>query len=61
MDVKSEDKLDLLVLVGGEELQQVIETQPKEPTNYDSHIQQLDQHIKASTNNTLELYELFST
>ena len=44
----------------GEELHQVIETLPEEPTNYDSHIQQLDQHFKASRNNTVELYKLFS-
>ena len=54
------DVLDILLLVGGEELQQVIETLPREPTNYDSHIQQFDQLIKASRNNTLELNKLFN-
>ena len=54
------DVVDILLLMGGEELQQVIHTLPNEPTNYDMHIQQFDQLIKASRNNTLELYKLLS-
>ena len=61
MTVTDEDKLDLLLLVGGEELQKLIQTLPEQPTDYKSHIEKLDQHFKANRNNTLELYKLFNT
>ena len=57
----NDDKLDLLLLVGGEELQKVIQTLPEQPTDYKSHIEKLDHHFKANRNNTLELYKLFNT
>ena len=52
------DKLDLLV--GGEELQKLIETLPEQPTNYESHIQELNNNFEAHGNNTLELYKFFN-
>ena len=61
MAVTDEEKLDLLVLVGGEELQKLIQTLPEQPTDYKSHIKKLDQHFNANRNNTLELYKLFNT
>ena len=61
MDVSNQDKLDLMLLAGGEELQKIIETLPHEPTDYNSHLEVLDKHFKASRNNTLELYKLFNT
>ena len=61
MAVTNDDKLDLLLLVGGEELQKLIQTLPEQPTDYKSHIEKLDQHFKANRNNTLELYKLFNT
>ena len=59
MAVTNDDKLDLLLLVGGEELQKLIQTLPEQPTHYKSHIEKLDQHFKANRNNTLELYKLY--
>ena len=38
MAVSGTDKFDLFLLVGGEELQKLIETLPEQPTNYESHI-----------------------
>ena len=61
MAVTNNDKLDLLSLVGGEELQKLIQTLPEQPTDYNSQIEKLDQHFKATRNNTLELYKLFNT
>lgn len=61
MAVTNDDKLDLLLLVGGEELQKLIETLPEQPTDYQSHLLKLDQHFKANRNNTLELYKWFNT
>ena len=61
MSVTNDDKLDLLLLVGGEELQKLIQTLPEQPTDYKSHIEKLDQHFKANCNNTLKLYKLFNT
>ena len=61
MSVNSADKLDLLLLVGGEELQKLVETLPGTPTDYVSHVAMLDEHFKAYRNNTLELYKFFST
>ena len=61
MAVDNTDKLDLLLLGGGEELQKLIQTMPKQPTDYKSHIEMLDQHFKANRNNTLELYKWFNT
>ena len=55
MTITNDDKLDLLLLVGGEELQKLIQTLPEQPTDYKSHIEKLDQHFKANRNNTLEL------
>ena len=57
----NDDKLDLLLLVGREELQKLIQTLPESPTDYKSHIEKLDQHFKANRNNSLELYKLFNT
>jgi len=34
---------------------------PEQPTDYKSHIEMLDQHLKANCNNTLELYKWFNT
>ena len=53
MAVNDTDKLDLLLLVGGEELQKLLQTLPEKPTDYKSHIELLDQHFKANRNNTL--------
>lgn len=61
MAVMNDDKLDLLLLVGGEELQKLIETLPDQPRDYQSHLEKLDQHFKANHNNTLELYKWFNT
>ena len=36
----------LLLLVGGEELQKLLQTLPEQPTDYESHIRTLDQHFK---------------
>ena len=52
MAVTDEDKLDFLLLVGGEELQKLIQTLTEQPTHYKSHIEKLDQHFKANRNNT---------
>ena len=57
MTVNDTDKLDLLLLVGGEELQKLLQTLPEQPTDYKSHIEMLDQHFKANCNNTLELVQ----
>ena len=61
MAVNDTDKLDLLLLVGGEELQKLLQTLPEQPTDYKSHIEMLDQHFKANRNNTLELFKWFNT
>ena len=61
MAVNDTDKLDLLLLAGGEELQKLLLTLPKQPTDYKLHIEMLDQHFKANRNNTLELYKWFNT
>ena len=53
--VNDTDKLDLLLLVGREELQKLLQTMPEQPTDYKSHIEMLDQHFKANRNNTLRL------
>lgn len=60
MAVSDTDMLDLFLLVGGEELQKLIETLPEQPTNYESHIQKLNNHFEAHRNNTLELYKFFN-
>lgn len=61
MDVSEwRDKLDLFLLVGGEELQKLIETLPEQLTNYESHIQEPNNYFKAYRNNTLELYKFFN-
>ena len=61
MDVSNQDKLDLIFLAGGEELQKIIDTLSYEPSDYNSYLHELDKHFKASRNNTLELYKLFNT
>ena len=61
MAVNDTDKLDLLLLVGGEELQKLLQTLPEQPTDYKSNIELLDQHFKVNCNNTLELYKWFNT
>ena len=61
MAVNDTDKLDLLLLVRGEELQKLLQTLPTQPTDFKSHIKMLDQHFKANRNNTLELYKWFNT
>ena len=38
MGVSDMDTLDLFLLMGGEELQKLIETLPEQPTHYESHI-----------------------
>lgn len=58
--VSDTDKRDLFLLVGGGELQKLIETLPEQPTNYESHIQELNNHFEAHRNNTLELYKFFN-
>ena len=60
MAVSDTDKLDLFLLAGGEELQKLIETLPEQPTNYESHIQELNYHFEAHRSNTLELYKFFN-
>ena len=60
MAVGDTDKLDLFLLVGGEEIQKFIETPPEQPTNYESHIQNLNNHFEAHQNNTLKLYKFFN-
>jgi len=57
MVVNDTDKLELLLLVGGEELQKLLQTMPDKPTDCKSHIEKLDQHFKTNRNNTLELYK----
>ena len=61
IEVNGTDKLDLLLLVGGEELQKLLQTLPKQLTDYKSHMEMLNQHFKANRNNTLELYKWFNT
>ena len=39
MAVTNDDVLDLLLLVGGEELEKLIQTLPEQPTDYKSHIE----------------------
>ena len=56
MAVTNGDKLNLLLLVGGEELQKLLQTLHEQLTDYQSHIKKLDQHFKANHDNTLELY-----
>ena len=48
----NDDKLDVLLLVGGEELQTLIQTLPEQPMDYKSHIEKLDTHFEANRNNT---------
>ena len=60
MAISDADKLDLLLLVGGEELQKTVETLPEQPTDYKSHMDKLDLHFKAHRNNTLEVYNFFN-
>jgi len=60
MAVSKDDKLHLLLLVGGEELQKLVETLQEQPTTYASHIEKFNQHFKAHQNNTLELYKLLN-
>ncbi|PFX21298.1 Retrovirus-related Pol polyprotein [Stylophora pistillata] len=60
MAVSGTDKLDLFLLVGGKELQKLIETLLEQPTNYESHIQEFNTYFKAHRNNTLELYKFFN-
>ena len=62
MAINDTDKHNLLLLVGREELQQLLQTLPEQPKDYKiSHIEMLDQHFKANRNNTLELYKWFNT
>ena len=42
MAVNDTDKLDLLLLLGGEDLQKLLQTLPEQPTEYKSHIEMLD-------------------
>ena len=51
MAVNDTDKLHLLFLVG-EELQKLLQTLPEQRTDYKSHIEMLDEHLKANRNNT---------
>ena len=60
MAVSDTDKLDLFLIVGGEELQKLIETLPEHPKNYESHIQEPNNHFEAHRNNTLELYKFLN-
>jgi len=61
MAVNDTDKLDLLLLVGEEKLQKLLQTLPEQPTDYKLRIEMLDQHFKGNRNNTLELYKWFNT
>jgi len=47
MSVSPTDKLDLFLLVVGEELQKLIETLPEQSTDNESHIQKLNSHVEA--------------
>ena len=47
MAVSDTDKLDLFLLVGGDKLQKLIETLPEQPTNFESRIQELNNHFEA--------------
>ena len=49
-----------LLLVGGEDLQKIIETVPEQPMNYKSQAQKLNNHVEAHRNITLEWYKLFN-
>lgn len=60
MPVSDADKLNLLLLVGGEELQKTVETLAEQPTDYKSHFDKLDLHFKAHSNNTLKVYNFFN-
>lgn len=53
-------KLNLFLLVGGEELKKLIKILLERPTNYKSRIQKLNNHFEAHRNNTLELYKFFN-
>ena len=53
MAVNDNDKLDLLLLVGGGKLQNLLQTLPEQSTDYKSHIEMLDQHFKSNRNYTL--------
>ena len=59
----NDDKLDLLLLVVGEELQNLLQTLPEQPTDCKSHIEMLDhaQHFKSNRNNTLEMCKCLNT
>lgn len=46
MEVAYDEKLDLLLLVGGEELQKLLETLPEQQRDYPK--KKLDQHLKAN-------------
>ena len=59
MAVSDTDKLNLFLIVGGEEVQKLIKTLLEQPTNYKSHIQEPNNHFEAHRNNTLELYKFF--
>ena len=60
MAVSDTDKLYLLLIVGGEEVQKLIKRLLEQPTKYKSHIQELNNHFEAHRNNTLELYKFFN-
>ena len=60
MVVSEDNKLDLLLLVDGEELQKLVETLPEQPTTYTSHIEKFNQHFEVHRNNTLEMYKLLN-
>ena len=50
----------LFLLVGGEELQKLIKMLPEQPTNYELHIQELNNHFEAHRKNTSELCKFFN-
>ena len=60
MAVSVEDKLNLFLLLGGEELVRLVETLPEQPASYVLHIEKLDQQFEAHWNNPLELYKFYN-
>ena len=59
MVVCDEDKLDLFLLAGAEELERLVRTLLEQPTSYMSHMEKLKQHFEAHQN-FLELHKFFN-
>ena len=60
MSVYNEDKLDRLLLVGGEEVQKTMETLPEQATDFQSYMDRLDSDFQAHRNIILEVCKSFN-